>query len=47
MVLVQTNPVWTSILGLLINKEKVFCYEYIAMVLCFAGVVVLALSKQA
>jgi len=45
MVIYQTSPFWTSILALLINKEKVARFEYVAMVIGFLGVVGITLSK--
>ena len=39
MIIFQTAPFWTTILSMLFNREKVFCYEYVAMFLCFCGVV--------
>ena len=33
-------PFWASVLGYIINRESVPCYEYIAMVISFAGVLV-------
>lgn len=46
MVIFQTSPFWAGILGLLINKEPMMRIEYIAMVICFAGVIVIAFSKD-
>ena len=45
MVILQTSPFWTSILALLINKERVERFEYVAMVIGFLGVVGITLSK--
>ena len=45
VVIVQTSPFWTSILGLLINKEVVHKFEYIAMIFCFGSVVAITQSK--
>lgn len=45
VVIVQTSPFWTSILGLLINNEVVHKFEYIAMVFCFGSVVAITQSK--
>jgi drug/metabolite transporter (DMT)-like permease len=47
MIIFQTNPFWTSILAYFINKERIAPFEYIAMVLCFCGVMSIALSKPA
>ena len=45
-ILFQTNPFWTSIMAVLLLRENVKLYEYIAMGICFLGVVGIALSKQ-
>ena len=45
LVIVQTSPFWTSILALLINKEKVEKFEYAGMLIGFLGVVGITLSK--
>jgi drug/metabolite transporter (DMT)-like permease len=45
LVILQTSPFWTSILALLINKERVERFEYIAMAIGFLGVVGITLSK--
>ena len=42
----QTAPLWTSLLGLWVNKEKVLCFEYVSMALCFIGVLSLTFSKH-
>lgn len=46
MVIFQTNPFWAAILGYFVNKEPIMCIEYIAMVVCLAGVVFIAMSKE-
>ena len=46
MIIFQTNTFWTSILGLLVNREPIFFVEAVGMVLCFAVVVFLSLSAQ-
>lgn len=46
MVIWQTNPFWAAILGFFVNKEPVMCIEYIAMVICLVGVVLIAFSKN-
>ena len=45
MVLFQTGPFWTLLLGLLINKEPILKIEYVAMVICFCGVIAISTSK--
>ena len=44
-IIFQTSPFWTSILGFLYNKERIYRFEYGAMTLCFVGVVLLALNR--
>lgn len=46
MIIYQTSPFWTSILAFLLNGERIQAFEYVAMVLCFCGVIAIALSKQ-
>ena len=45
MVIFYTNPFWVSILAYFMLKEKISRLEKIGMVLCFFGVVTIALSK--
>lgn len=45
MLLFQTAPFWTSILGYFINREPIQRIEYVAMILCFIGVAAIASSK--
>jgi drug/metabolite transporter (DMT)-like permease len=45
IILWQTSPFWTVVLAYFINKEPIQKIEYLAMSLCFAGVVAIALSK--
>ena len=33
-------PFWASVLGYIVNRESVPCYEYIAMAISFTGVLV-------
>lgn len=47
MMIFQTAPFWTTILGYFINSEPIRRVEYIAMGLCFIGVVAIASSKDA
>jgi len=46
MILVQTSPLWTSILGYFLNNERILKVEYVAMAISFLGVLAIALSKQ-
>jgi drug/metabolite transporter (DMT)-like permease len=39
-------PFWAAIMSYFINKEKITLVTFVAMVGCFAGVVILGLSKQ-
>jgi drug/metabolite transporter (DMT)-like permease len=45
MVILQTAPFWTSILGTIFNKEKVSAFEYFAMTLCLATIGFVIFSK--
>ena len=45
MVILQTSPFWTSILGILVNSEKVQAYEYCAMAICFCALVAISMSN--
>ena len=42
----QTNPLWSAILGYLINGEKVSSIELFAMLLSFAGVIFIAVARS-
>lgn len=46
LILLQTSPFWTSLLALWLVKERVRASEYVAMTLCFIGIIGIALSKQ-
>ena len=46
MIIVGTTPLWSSLLGLWINREKVMGYEYLAMFLSFCGLIAIALSHK-
>ena len=46
-IILQTSPFWTSILGYFINNDTVSKMEIGAMILCFFGVVMIAVNKQA
>ena len=46
MILVQTNPFWTSVFCLLILKEQIKNFEYAAMMICFGGVACISLAKD-
>jgi drug/metabolite transporter (DMT)-like permease len=41
----QTSPFWTSILAYFLISETVANYEIFAMVLCFCGVIGIAMNK--
>ena len=45
-IILQTAPLWTSFLGKWVNDERVYCFEYAAMLLCFIGVVAVTASKH-
>ena len=45
MIIFNTNPFWVSIMGYFFNKEKIASFEFFGMVICFAGIIVIALSK--
>jgi drug/metabolite transporter (DMT)-like permease len=45
MIIFQTGPFWTSILGYLVNKEPILRFEYVAMTICFCGVLAISTSK--
>lgn len=42
----QTNPLWSAILGYVINGEKVEQVDLLAMLLSFAGVIVIAMARS-
>ena len=42
----QTNPLWSAILGFLFNGETVSAVELTAMLLSFAGVIVIAIARS-
>lgn len=44
-ILMQTSPFWTSIIAYWVNKEPIFKYEYVAMVVCFSAVIYITFSK--
>jgi drug/metabolite transporter (DMT)-like permease len=44
-VILNTVPFWTGILGYFILGDKVTKFEIFCMIGCFAGVVILAMSK--
>jgi drug/metabolite transporter (DMT)-like permease len=46
MILIQTSPLWTSILGYFVNGERILKLEYVAMAISFFGVSAIALSKR-
>ena len=46
MILLQTSPFWAGILGYFINKEPIEKFEYVAMILCFTGVLIITFGKS-
>ena len=44
MVILQTAPFWTSILGTILNNEKVSMFEYCSMAVCLTTVVFIVFS---
>ena len=45
-IIFNTGPFWTSILGYMVLKENVTKSEVIGICGCFAGILILALSKK-
>lgn len=45
MIVAQTNPFWTSVLAYLLIGEKIRPFEIGAMMLCFCGVVCMAIEQ--
>ena len=46
IIIFQTNPLWSAILGYLINRERVSPVELIAMTLSFACVIMIAMARS-
>ena len=44
VILFQTNPFWTAALSHCFNGELVKIYEVLGMLICFAGVIVIAMT---
>ena len=42
----NTSPFWATLLAWCIFKERITCFEIIALILSFAGVCLIALSKK-
>ena len=40
------SPFWAALFGYCVNKEKLRCFQGICMVGCFAGIVVLSVTKS-
>jgi drug/metabolite transporter (DMT)-like permease len=45
MMVYQTSPFFAALLGLLILKERIMWFEYLAIVVCFGSVTLVAMSK--
>jgi drug/metabolite transporter (DMT)-like permease len=45
MILFHTSPFWAGILGFFINKERIEKFEYLAMAICFGGVLIITFGK--
>ena len=43
-IVINLNPFWTSLLARCIFKESIFKAEYLAMIICFLGVIGLSLG---
>jgi drug/metabolite transporter (DMT)-like permease len=46
MIIFNTAPFMSLLLGALINKEKLTCVQVILMICSFVGVVFIAMSKS-
>lgn len=46
VILFQTSPFWTSIMGYSINGEPLYMVEIIGMILCFVAVVAITLDDK-
>ena len=44
MVFWQTAPFWVSVVAFFILRERIFPLEILGMVICFTGVIVIALQ---
>ena len=44
VIVFNTGPFWISVLGWMINSERIVPVELLGMVLCFIGVVVISYS---
>jgi drug/metabolite transporter (DMT)-like permease len=43
--IMQTSPFWVSIVGYIVNGEKLMAYEFVAIAANFAGVAAIILSR--
>ena len=43
-ILLQTNPLWTSVLSLFFLAEKIKMFEYVAMAIAFGGVILIGIG---
>ena len=46
IIIFQTNPLWSAILGFIINKELVRSFELVAMLLSFSCVIMIAVARS-
>ena len=46
IIIFQTNPLWSAILGFLINRERVSRLEFIAMLASFTCVIFIAIARS-
>ena len=46
VILFQTSPFWTSIMGYKFNGEPLYTVEIVGMVLCFIAVVFITLDEK-
>jgi len=46
IIIFQTNPLWSAILGFVINKEAVRTFELAAMLASFACVIMIAVARS-
>jgi len=46
MILRQTAPFWAALLSYFINKEPLYRSDFLAMAVCFAGVLAIAITSE-
>ena len=46
VILYQTSPFWTSIMGYFLNGEPLYTVEIVGMVLCFVAIVAITLEDK-